>query len=81
MNHGKFPANLVTRDRVIRRELRCIGDDVEIGKRGFDHDDVGTFGHITLLPSNQQMRHRALDVDEKAPTIARLARPLAAEGS
>lgn len=54
MNHGKFPADLVTRDRVIRRELRCVGDDVQIGKRGLDHDNVGTFGHITLLPNNQQ---------------------------
>lgn len=54
MNHGKFPADLVTCDRVIRRELCRIGDDVEIRERGLDHDDVGTFDHITLLPGNQR---------------------------
>lgn len=54
MNHGKLPADLVTRDGMIRRKLRCVGNDVKIRKRGLDHDDVGAFGHITLLPSNQQ---------------------------
>jgi len=52
MNHSKFPADLVTRDGMIRCELRCVGDDVEIRKCGLDHDDVGAFGHIALLLSN-----------------------------
>ena len=54
VNHGKFSADLITCDRVVPGELRGIGDDIEIRKCGLDHDDVGTFGYITLLPSDKR---------------------------
>jgi hypothetical protein len=40
---------LVDGGRVVRLQGRAVLDDVEVGKTGFDHEDVGAFEDISVL--------------------------------
>lgn len=48
-DHRVLAAHLVAREWVVRREGRRVLDHVEVGQRGFDHDDVGAFGDVAGL--------------------------------
>ena len=48
-DHGKLPADLVDRQRVIRSDLGRISNYVEVWHARFDHDDVGTFVDVPSL--------------------------------
>jgi hypothetical protein len=48
-DHGVLAADLIARERVVGRELSRVGEDVEVGHRGLDHDDVGALGDVPHL--------------------------------
>lgn len=48
MNHGELAADLVRRDRHVLPDVFGVADDVEVGARGLDHDDIGAFLDIPV---------------------------------
>ena len=47
MDHGVLTAHLVGGKRE-RAGARTAPDDIQVGQRRLDHDDVGSFGHVQL---------------------------------
>jgi len=60
-NHGKLPADLVNRQRVVRSDLGCIGNNVEVWHAWFDHDDIGTLVNVPSL--RRKSRHHESKYD------------------
>ena len=79
-DHRVLAADLVACERVVRRELRGVLDDVEVRQRGLDHDDVGTLSDVALLDRGFRFSFFQ-QVFKEARTMARLAKPFPAGGS
>lgn len=44
----EFP-HLVACERMVGSQESCLGDDIEVGERWLDHEDVGTFLDVSDL--------------------------------
>ena len=49
MDHRELAADLVACEGVVLRKFLRVLDDIKVGHRGLDHDDVRAFVHIAFL--------------------------------
>lgn len=80
-HHCILPRNLISSHWVIGCDGGAVRDDVEVGKSGLDHEDVGPLGSIAPLQSIIVSRGKSIRGWQIRLTIARRAMPRPLGGS
>ena len=57
-DHSILPTDLVDSQRVVRSDLCCVGNNVEVWHAGFDHNDVSTLIDISSLQRKSTTMNR-----------------------
>ncbi len=62
-NHSVFATDLIARNGVVLRELLSVLNDIQVWKRGLDHDDVRTLNDVAFLQPLSARIHRMSNYD------------------